>query len=184
MNKKYVTIAIALIFIMALIGGSVAYFTAENTADNAVTASNVKVELVMLEPDGQGGTKAVSQTQNIVPGEFKERTAQIKNTGKEPAWVRLKVQAPGELALAQLDEKNWIKKDECWYYNKKLGAGETTTALFNGMGMDPDAGNESSGKNLKVKIEAQATQTVHNGESVLDAKGWPQSKQDSESESK
>ena len=160
---------------LVLIGGSVAYFTTEDTATNAVSSSNVKIELVLLEDDGEGNMVPVSGEKTVVPGEGVMRTASIKNTGSEVAWVRIKMPRPDEIELWQeTDPDIWTEKDDCFYYNTPLKPGKTTDPLYFGVEFDESLGNDDSGKKLSLLLKGQGVQHVHNGEVVTDAQGWPE----------
>ena len=175
MRKRTLTIAIALVCMLVLIGGSVAYFTTENTATNAVSSSNVKIELVLMEMDDDGEMVPIPDEKTVVPGEGVMRIASIKNTGSEDAWVRIKMPKPENIELWQeTDPDKWTEKEDCFYYNAPLKPGETTDQLFFGVNFDENLGNESSGEKLSLLLNGQGVQHVHNGEVVTDAQGWPE----------
>lgn len=175
MRKRTLTIAIALVCMLVLIGGSVAYFTTENTATNAVSSSNVKIELVLMEMNDSEEMVLVSGEKTVVPGEGVMRTASIKNTGSEDAWVRIKIPKPENIELWQeTDPDKWTEKEDCLYYNTPLKPGETTDPLYFGVNFDESLGNNDSGKKLSLLLKGQGVQHVHNGEVVTDAQGWPE----------
>lgn len=188
MNRKKAALITSIICILALVGGTIAYYTAtSDITQSTVTASNLKVELVMMEDTGSGQA-TVSSSTPISPGETKSRIAVVKNTGKEPAWVRVKANLvvgnesywAGETPYSQLegidDGTNWTADYEngYWYYKKILEPGETTPALFTGISMYTDLEDEIGGQDINLKVNAQGTQSKHNGNSALEAKGWPE----------
>ena len=175
MKKRTLTIAIALVCMLVLIGGSVAYFTTENTATNAVSSSNVKIELVLMEMNDSEKMVPVSGEKTVVPGEGVMRKASIKNTGSEVAWVRIKMPRPGGIQLWQeTDPEKWTEKDDCIYYNTPLKPGDTTEPMYYGVAFDESLGNNDSGKKLSLLLKGQGVQHVHNGDTVMDAQGWPE----------
>lgn len=174
MTKKKTTLIISAIVIMALIGASVAFYTTSKVAKNEISSSNLKIELVM---DGDLGT--------INPGETKNRSAMVKNAGKETAWVRVEanlvIDGKEEMAadnpyilFKDLNATDWEWSDGYFYYTKPLKSGETTTKLFSGVTLKENLGNDMNGKSINLKVDAEGTQTKHNGSKATEAKGWPE----------
>ncbi len=185
MNKKLTALIISIICILVIVGGSVAYRVTSDTAKSRISASNVKIELVMLEEDADGNQKTVSGDTAFTPGETKSRIARVTNTGAQPAWVRVKAELviDGETEMAMenpythlegLDDgTNWTWEEGYWYYNRILEPGETTEALFTAVVFRPDSIDGTNGKDIDLKVDAEGTQSRHNGTSALEAKGWP-----------
>ena len=186
MNKKrIITIAIitTLLLGIAVFATLVRYIVSDVT-ENRISSSNVKIELVLLE-EGEGGQVPVSGDTTVVPGVTKSRIAMVKNTGKEPAWVRVDalVDAPhgtenieefGYVELGNVDDEDWAYKDGYWYYDKILNPGETTKALFTEISFTNDLDENYKGQDLSVRILAEGTQSKHNGSTAFDAQGWPE----------
>ena len=183
MNKKSIAAAAAIVCVLALAGGSLAAFTATGTATNAVSASNVEIALVILEDDGSGATQEVSGSAAIMPGEEASRIVSVKNTGAQTAWVRVKADAEiaGEtitaadnpyVRLEGLNADDWTWDDGYWYYNDPVESSQTTESLFTGVAFDLGIDNDLSNEALTLAIDAQATQTEHNGSTALEAQGW------------
>ena len=57
-----------------------------------------------------------------------------------------------------------------------LEPGDVTEALFTSVGFDPDMGNLYQKSTASVEVTAYAVQVANNGETVMDAKGWPERK--------
>lgn len=184
-KKRIISIAI----ITTLLLGIVAFATVITTvvsdvSKNRINASNVEVELVMLEEGEEGRVPAPDNTP-VLPGVTRSRIAMVKNTGKEPAWVRVDalVDAPngkenieefGYIELGNINDKNWAHKDGYWYYDKILNPGETTEELFTEISFTDDITDRYQGHELNVYIVAEGTQSKHNGSTALDAQGWPE----------
>ena len=173
MNKKYLAASAALIAIIVLVLGSVAYFSKTGTSKSVVKSSDLKIELKMMEYIDDVPQEVEGET-SVMPGEYLHRMALVKNVGREDAWVRIKAVDLGLIELVEINEADWTEKDGYWYYNKELASGESTEPLFYGIRASEEAGNESAGEELTLNIDAQATQVKHNGSTALEAKGWPE----------
>ena len=174
MKKNKIAFIISAIVILALIGGSVAYYTTSKVAKSKISASNLKIELVMEGDPGK-----------INPGETKNRTAKVKNAGKETSWIRVEanlvIDGKEEVAannpymlFKDLNATDWEWKDGYFYYKQPLESGKTTSELFTGVTLKENLENELNGKSINLKVNAQGTQKKHNGSKATEAKGWPQ----------
>ena len=77
MKKRMLTAALALCCLAVLATGTLAYFTAEETAQNVITMGSLKMELVELDEKGEPW----EDVENIVPGMEVTKEAFVKNTG-------------------------------------------------------------------------------------------------------
>lgn len=66
-------------------------------------------------------------------------------------------------------------KDGYYYYKEALKPGEVTAPIFTAVTFKPEMGNEYQNATATVDVSAQAVQTANNGDTVMDAKGWPNS---------
>lgn len=193
-RKKVILVLLALACIAAAAGGSIAYFTTERTTTVSVSASSVKIRATLLEEINGQGREASAQVE-LLPGESCSRMAAAENIGKANAWVRARVEilfspaagaartyvlgASGSaegldtVCATGLNEADWTYKDGYWYYKHKLAPGESTAALFTGLRFDGAIDNEYERSSIELLVDMQATQTAHNGESALQAGGWP-----------
>lgn len=169
--------------------GSLAYFTAENTAKNTITAGDVKIELQekMISPDGEKIVPFENQL-DVMPGCTVSKIVQVKNTGGQPAWIRVSIEKAIELAentqkeidlslvSYQINTAFWTEKDGYYYYNNSLAPGETTEPLLEAVDFSGKMSNAYQNSKAILTVNAYATQTAHNGISATDADGWPQAK--------
>lgn len=105
MKKKIV--AFAMVFALAavaVVGGSLAYFTDTETADNNFTVGNVSIELIEQEKQYKEGTdqyELVEFTNDkvLMPGmqNAVDKIVTVKNTGDNAAYVRVKITVPAAL---------------------------------------------------------------------------------------
>ena len=181
MKRKLLILSVLAICVAILAAGSLAYFTSEGKAHNVITTGGV--EIAVQEWADEDKQTPFEDLEGIMPGMTVTKIAEIKNTGASDAWVRVKVEKniklQGEvtpdtsLVELTLNTADWTEKDGYYYYTKVLKPGEVTAPIFTAVTFKPDMGNEYQGATATVDIVAQAVQTANNGETVMDAKGWP-----------
>lgn len=182
--KKKLTFLISVIIILAFaISGTLAYFSDEVITHNVITTGNVALQ-VSLDGDGE--------TIPVMPGSKVERPLEIiAAEGTAQAYIRVKYDvvfrdAAGEIMLhtpAEMDAvllidedtQHWTEKDGWWYYGGTIGDGAKTEPLyreiaFSGENMD----NDYQGCTIRVTVTAQGVQKANNGDSALEAEGWPE----------
>lgn len=186
LKQKLLTLSAVIIVAALSAYGSIAYFTSEDTARNAITAGNVKIELQekMLTPDGEKTVPFEDQL-GVMPGCTVSKIVQIKNTGDQPAWVRVSVDKAirlaegyeGDVDLSlisfNLNTDYWTEKDGFYYYTKPLAPEQTTQPLFTAVDFAGTMSNLYQNGKAVLTVNAYATQTAHNGNTALDAAGWP-----------
>lgn len=182
MKRKLLILSVLAICIATLAAGTLAYFTSEGKAHNVLTTGGV--EIAVQEWADEEKTKPFEDLTGIMPGMTVTKIAEIKNTGASDAWVRVKVEKNIKLqgegtpdtALVELNLNltDWTQgKDGYLYYNKVLKPGEVTEPLFTAVTFNVTMGNEYQNATATVDVVAHAVQTANNGDTVMDAKGWP-----------
>ncbi len=182
MKRKLLILSVLAICIATLAAGTLAYFTSEGKAHNVLTTGGV--EIAVQEWADEEKTKPFEDLTGIMPGMTVTKIAEIKNTGASDAWVRVKVEKNIKLqgegtpdtALVELNLNltDWtLGEDGYLYYNKVLKPGEVTEPLFTAVTFNVTMGNEYQNATATVDVAAQAVQTTNNGDTVMDAKGWP-----------
>ena len=184
MKKRMLTAALALCCLAVLATGTLAYFTAEETAQNVITMGSLKMELVELDEKGEPW----EDVENIVPGMEVTKEAFVKNTGTVDFYTRVKitktfVPAQGEekpelntkLVRLDINEKYWEPgNDGFYYYKKPVAPGEETKPLFTTVTFSTEMGNEYQNVKVIIDLDAQAVQSRNNGDSATKATGWPE----------
>lgn len=102
--KKKIT-AFAMVFALAavaVVGGSLAYFTDTDAKDNTFTTGNVDIELIENFGDNNPDTpeKLLPATGSAQAGTLKNgvtKEVSVKNTGSEDAYVRVHIAIPNVL---------------------------------------------------------------------------------------
>lgn len=193
MKKKTILIAALVICLAIAATGTLAYYTAERKAHNVITSGGVNIEVVE-KTTGEDGTLVdfpKDGIKGVMPGSSVTKIVRIDNKGSSEAWVRVKVDskivgADGkELSLVIGENERpvikytvlegWIKGDDgYWYYNKPVAPGGQTAELFKSVDFDSAMGNEYQNCTANIVISAQAVQTANNGETVMEATGWPE----------
>lgn len=192
MKKKIAIGAVLVLCLSMLIYSTIAYFNTADTARNVITAGDIKIELQETAiRDGEEILFEQSQERfNVMPGQDVSKIVRVKNTGSNPAYIRVEVQKAIALAAdshgdvdldlvsLDFDSEKWtlgrtLGNDGYYYYNEPLAPGETTAALFKNVKFDTKMGNMYQGSTATIKVSAQATQVKNNGDNAIDAKGWP-----------
>ena len=181
MKKKLLILSLAAICLAITAIGTLAYFTSEGTAHNVITTGGV--EISVQEWADEDKQTPFEDLEGIMPGMTVTKIAEIKNTGASDAWVRVKVEKniklQGEgtpdtaLVELELNTADWTEKDGYYYYTKVLKPGEVTVPVFTAVTFNAAMGNEYQNATATVDVAAQAVQTANNGDTVMDAKGWP-----------
>lgn len=186
MKKKLFACACIAICFSIVAYGTTAYFSYQDTATNVITAGDVKIDLQEWAlPDGGGEPVPFEDVMDVMPGMEVSKIVQIKNIGGQAAWVRISLEKSivladgmeGEADLSfvsyDLNTQYWTEKDGYYYYNTLLNSDETTEPLFTKVIFSPSMSNLYQHSKAKIEVDAQATQVIHNGETVFEATGWP-----------
>ena len=84
-KKKIIMMALSIMMVAILaVGGTLAYFTSEDTADNVFTMGNVEIDL----------QEDFEQNSNLQPGLDINKDVRVQNTGTNDAYVRIHLAIP------------------------------------------------------------------------------------------
>lgn len=185
MKKKILTIALIVICLAVVAGGTLAAFTAEGIARNVITTGKVGVELVEKHIDASGAKVDFPKdgVTGVMPGTSVSKIVSVKNTDAE-SWIRVKVETkitgadgkalPTDVVSYDVDTAKWQLKDGYYYYLKPVSTGASTDILFDEVAFAGSMGNEYQNCKTEIIISAQAVQTANNGATVAEAAGWPE----------
>ena len=191
MKKRIVALAVSAICLATVASSTLAYFTDEQHVHNILTSGGISIQVVeTMQGEGDAMVEFPKEgLRGIMPGTVVSKTVQIQNTGANEAWIRVKVDssiidADGKnLALNLQDGTEVITYDvlDGWqpgtdgyfYYEKPVPVQMLTTPLFETVQFAPKMGNEYQNCTANIVISAQAVQTANNGDTVMDASGWP-----------
>ena len=170
MKKIILLTSLVVIVIMGM--ASIAYYTYEQRATNVITSSQVKIRLNLVD---ENGTDVKGQGMDVMPTRRLTRMASVTNIGKETVWIRIcENTSEPWIHFESINTEDWVYQDGYYYYQKKVEPTETTTELFKEVVFDSSIGNDKANQSIVLDVEAQATQVKHNGNTSLEAKGWPE----------
>ena len=184
---KIVALCTVLACLSIVASGTLAYFTAQETAHNVITSGGVDIQLHEFSDNGGDGLTPWEDVDGVMPGAEISKIVTVENTGASAAWVRVKVdktiilanQDKGNPEVMELDINDtfWTEDDGYYYYNDPLAPGEATNVpLFTTVTFAPEMGNEYQNCTARIDVKADAVQVANNpkvGNNVLDATGWP-----------
>lgn len=188
MKRKLLAAAAALLCLSLLAGGTLAYYTAEDTAHNVITSGNVKIALREWADEKKTEPFPENGVSGVMPGTQVTKIVEVENTGANAAYIRILVHR--QLTLAQesddslpdadvigleIDETHWTLGDDGYYYYlAALEPGEVTAPLFTAVSFDAGMDDRYQGCSVGVTVKACAVQAANNGGSALTAQGWPE----------
>ena len=188
-RKTHISLALFAI-LLALFGGTMAYFATSEASHNVISTGGVKITLYELSDPTGSGTDLIpfEDITNIVPGASYSKIPLVKNIDTEPVWVRshlslTKTTPDGTVipipdlssVLVLIDVgSNWTYLDNYYYYNPPLSADELTEPLFKGIKFKEtiDTAEAPVGTIYSLTVNASATQTANNGTTAPTAGGW------------
>lgn len=186
-KKPILLISIMTIILSLFAFQTIAYFTAEKVIHNVITTGSINIQLIEWSDKEKGIPFPKDGVSSVMPGATVNKVVEVKNVGISDAYIRVKVDkeiilansnnANPDLGLMKInfDDEYWLLGDDgYYYYNKALKPDETTVALLSSVYFDVKMDNKYQNSVAKVNVTAYATQVANNGDSVLEAKGWPQ----------
>jgi len=127
MNKKKTIIAAAILLMIFVVGGTIAYFTDTDTKTNTFTIGNVDITLTEAGWDDLPDTNnndIPDAAEDMLPGESVTKDPLINNVStKNPAYVFAKVEVPCTTIVAPA-----VTSEELFTYTVNAGWTELTTA--------------------------------------------------------
>lgn len=189
MKKRFAYCAMLCMLVSLVMNSTLAYFTTEETARNVITSGGIDIQVVEQQLANGSLHPYPTDPIKVMPGSQVSKIVSVQNLD-EQAWVRMtytvtvvdadgkkmNVTTDGINRIMDLNEDtaNWTYADGWWYYNQALATGEETKPLFTQVVFSgPEMGNAYQNCTVLIDVTAQAIQKVHNGETVMDAAGWP-----------
>lgn len=194
-KKKALAMLLALVLLIAAVGGTLAMFTREARATNVITTGTVDLELTEKRlVNNREESYPVEPITNVMPGTSQSKIPYIKNAGTADLYTRVKIAVTiinddGEALPTLLPDQrtpvvtydiitdDWIDGgDGFYYYKAAIAPGADPVKLFNQVTFSPEMGNEYQGCTVTVSIQAQAVQAKNNlapGGDVTQVAGWP-----------
>lgn len=179
--KRRIALIAAVMCIIAVVAtGTLAYFTAEETAYNVITTGVLSMDLV--EETTGGKPFPEEGVSGVMPGEAIDKIVYVVNDGGVDMYVRIAIdkEITGENGrelnfeniTLDINTAKWTEKDGFYYYNSVLEPGEQTEPLFTAVTFGAELGNEYMNARVQIDVNAQAVQSRNNGGNALEATGW------------
>ena len=134
MKKKILALSMVAICMSVVAYGTLAYYTASETAENVITSGNVGIELLEWADADRTISYEEMYPDNIVtdvmPGTDVTKVVEVKNSGDNPVWVRVSVdkqiimdeqmdeEADTGLMTMDFDTDNWTVGNDGYYYEQ------------------------------------------------------------------
>ena len=190
MKKRIFALAVVLICLSILASTTLAYFTDVDTARNVITSDGIDISIEEWQETPDGLIPYPSQPIMVMPGVSVSKIVTVCNQDAQ-SFVRAKLElslkdsAGKEMEIASetmekiihltMNAQHWMEKDGWWYYGTVVNTGEATKPLMTGVSFDGfNITNEYQNCTLEIYVYAQAVQAANNGDTVLDAAGWPE----------
>lgn len=184
-TKRRLLILALIVSMLAIIAaGTLAFFTDEETNYNVITTGSLDLDLVEEIENGEPWPE--DGFDNIEPGMDVTKIAYVENCGPTDAYVRVSLDkkiTPAEGIDAELNfdhitldinTTDWTERDGYYYYNKVVKPGEETEPIFTNVHFGVELGNEYMNAKVEITVNMQAVQAQNNGNSALEAAGWPE----------
>ena len=180
-KKQKIILAAVLMICMAICAaGTLAYFTAEETAYNVITTGILSMDLVEETTGGEPWPE--DGISGVMPGMDVDKIPYVENDGGIDFWTRMSVsmKVTGEngkelstkYISLNLDKTNWTEKDGYYYYNGVVEPGRETEPLFTKVSFSTEMPDAYMNARIEIDVHAEAVQSRNNGDSALTAGGW------------
>ena len=181
--SKIIAITVFALSFMSFVASAVTVYTGSTT--NVITSGNLTMK---LHDETTGNVEFPSDgIRDVLPGQTIDKMVYVENTCDNEMWVRISLDNSIIADISTGKEENldinnivlnfntvdWTKKDGWYYYNEPLKAKECTEELFSQVYLSPEMKNEYANAEIKIVVNAQAVQTIHNGEKFENVLGWP-----------
>ena len=132
MKKKILALSLCVVMLaIAIVGGTLAYFTDTKSATNTFTVGNVKIDLIEQQK-GAKGLETFNQDKVLVPGKSNDGNAvskivTVKNTGNNDAWVWVDLKIPAYLVSNEYptdESKNALHWNSYGCFNVEYNSGD------------------------------------------------------------
>lgn len=180
MKKKIFAIVLCMAMLaIAVVGGTMAYFTDNDEKTNTFTVGNVSI--VLNEPNWD--TTGAAEAFDVYPGEPLAKDPAVTNDGSNPCFVRISVTELDQFVEkygkdAMIDYRtdyvagalgtDWVlHTDGYFYYSKVLQPGESTDALFDQIVIPFELENSEAAEPIVVTAYAVQAQGARNSFSAV-----------------
>lgn len=167
MKKKILALAMAAIMlIVAVVGGTLAYFTDTDAEVNVFTVGNIDIDLREWADEVDG--EEFKDLDKIMPGMTYTKLVDVKNIGDNDAFVKVEIVVPENMTPEWNNDTTWVldsAKENAdgsityVYYNSSiLKPGKATAALLKSVTLDKDVTELNVADKYEVKVSVAAIQ--------------------------
>ena len=189
-KKKKLVLAIALaVCLLAAVGGTLAWFSAQYRTTNVITTGAVNIHILETKAESGKEVPYVDPVRGVMPGTRVSKIVRVVNEDSA-AWVRVRTEiritdadgealpttlADGTAAVSYAIGDGWLSGDDGYaYYSTPVDAQSDTTPLFEEVAFSEKMGNEYQGCTVTLVLYADAVQAKNNGTDALSVQGWPE----------
>ena len=167
--KRSIPIGLLVVSLVALfvLGGTLAWFTADAKAPNMFTTGTVDIEI----------DEDLDDPNDWAPGITKRKEVSVKNLGSLPVFVRVQLRPAwgamnGDVfredeelgidnVIFDINTDSWVKSGDWYYYKGVLEPKGETPLLLSSVTLDGSrTGNNYQGKTLMIYVNAEAVQAA------------------------
>lgn len=152
-TKALVTALCAVLLVVASVLGTMAYLTSQDTVKNTFTVGNVKITL---------DEKDVDKDQNTADN-VTLPTGEVRDKANKYHLI------PGNTYVKDPTVHVDANSESCWLFVKLQ-----TIPIFTKVKFADHMSNMYQNSKAEIKIDAKAVQSANNGDSAIDAAGWPE----------
>ena len=188
MKKKILTLAIVVALVAIVVGSSLAYFTAEDKADNTFTIGSVKIEIYENGSATESDTIPMGKLTPIVKTDdpasdvsYVKKAVTVKNIGKNAAYIRTHIAIPTQLVgylYLDLSTSGWERQADStatvngvnytvFTYNHTAAVDpeKSTNQLLNGvyLGSSVDLEEDAAGNLVFILRDENGNKTATSG---------------------
>ncbi len=192
MKKKILSLSVIVICLAILASGTFAYFSNTYFTHNVITSGSIDVQIIESAKNADGTLVDFPEEglKGMLPGSTASKIVSVRNVGEFGAWFRVRIDQvitawdgtplpvvlPGGIPVMsyEVNSSKWLYHEGWYYYTDPMEPGQTTDVLLEEVFFAWETGDEYQNCTANLIITAQAVQTVYNGDSVLDAQGWPE----------
>lgn len=186
-NKISIIILVTMIFSLAVVGATLAYFTDEGEVTNTFVSGDVAITLYdLLETQETTDDFPVDGISNVTPGDSYGKQVYVSSQGSIDTYVRVQLTPEWSsenqqlildpnIVQLNLDLENWVLIEGWYYYKDVLQEGDETTLLLNGLTFSPQMDNNYANASYTLEVNAegiQATNNAINNEWGIDPLTW------------
>ena len=184
--KKKSLVVLVMLCLITLISVTYAYIVRESNTSSIITFGSLKMELIETTiKDGKEVRVANNDDMDISNTNTVSRIVKVKNIGNHPMFVRVSLNIKGKTKnkenidtsniISMNIKDNWVYKDGYYYYGKVLKPDEVTSELIDEIIFNNNYILQNyKGSKFSLDIKAEAVQSEHNKDNVLEAVGWPE----------